>query len=395
MRDAEQAGQLTGWSRNATCETGSRRRRGAGWTPDPVAAQSDPFLVELDPAEVADHLTALLAVGWTLPTLEQETGLDQEQLRRLQAGIVVDPRSAVVMVDFGVGWRPGQQLAPSLGPWRRTQALTAMGWSLERQAAELSISPRALDELRHTRLIDGRLWQAIDGLYDRWSMTPGPDTTVMAQSRAAGVTPPLGWDEEDLDHPSARSLAAARSRRAIIDEAVIERRCGGDTSVVICPGERAEITRIAVDERWPAARLALVLDIDVESARRTLRRWRAADREVPADQPATGVLGDDQAEESVASDHEVQDALAGPTEAEMEALGRESDAERDWTDPWGLGSEGMSRQLDLGLALVPWCGEWRRPSPSPAAGAAGGGGGDPGEYEQLALEVVVAQVPAA
>lgn len=257
---------------------------------------------------------------------------------------------------------------------------------MERQAAELSTAPDVLDELRHTRLIDGRLWEAVDGLYDRWSMRPGPDTAVMEQARAAGVTPPLGWDDEDLDHPSARSLAGVRNRRAIVDEAVVERRCGGDTTVAICPGERAEITRIAVEERWPAARLALVLEIDEESARRTLRRWRASDRGVPDCPSSSGVCDDEQVDELAAASDEGLGDLEGPTEGELESLERA--AEREWV---ALGRG----QLDLGLAVHPRYRERRRPSPCPGTGAAGGGGGDPGEYEQLALEVVVVQAPAA
>lgn len=389
MRDAERAGPPTGWSRNETCEAGSRRRRGHGWTPAPVVTQPLTSPVELDPAEIAGHLTALLAAGWTLPQLEVEVGLDQKQLRSLLAGVVVDPLSAATLVDFGLGCRPHQSLAPSLGSWRRTQALIAMGWSLERQCAELSVDMGTLEDLCHTQLIRGSLWLAIDALYDRWSMTLGPDVQAMEQARAAGVTPPLGWDDDELDHPSARSLAAVDNRRAIVDEAAIARRCGGDNTVAICPGERAEITRIAVDEQWPAARLAVVLDIDEESARRTLRRWRAADREDQTDIEVSSSAGDQQPQEAdlAPASSDTLGSLGGPTTTELEALRHERASDLDWVELTGLDLDG-SAQLDLGLVVHPRRSIWRRPSKASSCGACGGGGGDPGEYEQLMLEVV-------
>lgn len=391
MRNAEQAGDLNGWSRDDACEVGSHRRRGAGWTPAPVVAQPESSPVELDPAEIADHLSSLLAVGWTLPLLEQETGVGQEHLRNLHSGIDSDLNHGATIAAFGLGCRPGQRLAPALGSWRRTQALTAMGWSLERQAQELALKTATLESLSGTELIDGRLWQAIDSLYNHWSMTLGPDADLMSQARSAGVTPPLGWDDDEIDHPSARSLAEAKSKRAIVDEAVIERRCGGDTTVAICPGERAEITRIAIDEQWPAARLALVLDIDEQSARRTLRRWRAADRQedaaVEESTPAQSELGPKLDEEGHTLEH-----LAGPTDDELDELLCEGSRVHDWADMVSL-TEGMEcRQLTLGLVVESTGRRWHRSGRRAPTGSAGAGGGGPGTIGQLTLELTVAQV---
>lgn len=391
MRNAEQAGDLNGWSRDDACEVESHRRRGAGWTPVPVAAQPESSQVELDSAEIADHLSSLLAVGWTLPLLEQETGVDQEHLRSLHSGIDNDLDHGATIAAFGLGCRPGQRWAPALGSWRRTQALTAMGWSLERQAQELALTTATLECLSGTELIDGRLWQAIDSLYNRWSMTLGPDTDLMSQARSAGVTPPLGWDDDEIDHPSARSLAEVKSKRAIVDEAVIERRCGGDTTVAICPGERAEITRIAIDEQWPAARLALVLDIDEQSARRTLRRWRAADRHEDAavEESTTAQAGPDPKldEEGHTLEH-----LAGPTDDELDELLCEGPQAQDWAGMLSLAGDMDCRQLTLGLVVESTGRRWHRSGRRAPTGSAGAGGGGPGTIGQLTLELTVAQV---
>lgn len=387
MRNAEQAAPQTGWSRNERCEAESRQRRGAGWTPAPVAAQPDSLPVELDPSEVADHLTVLLALGWTLPLLELETGVSQEKLRGLHAGRVLDAASTAAVASFGLGCRAGQRQAPALGPWRRIQALTAMGWCIERQAEALSVDPGTLRGLRSQELIDAQLWLAIESLYDRWSMRVGPDMDLLERARSAGVTPPLGWDDDEIDHPSAKSLADVKSRRAIVDEAVIERRCGGDTSVAICPGERAEITRIAVDEQWPAARLALVLDIDEASAARTLRRWRAADREnavpdvVPADHAS--VPGQEQNRD----DHEGSlDDLTGPTAAELDELDREHS--NVWIDL--ADRPAPEDELQLALRLVVDTGGRRNRARQSLPGFSSMGGGGPGLAEQLSLELTVA-----
>ncbi len=88
------------------------------------------------------------------------------------------------------------------GTVRRLQALTAIGWDTEHLATELGWTVtqlhRALDghPPPHTR-------HPVTQLYNELSMTPGPSTTARQHAHTNGWPPPLAWDDDDLDQPTA------------------------------------------------------------------------------------------------------------------------------------------------------------------------------------------------
>lgn len=316
-----------------------------GWFPDPAAAQPTTYRQHVELDDVAEHIEALLAAGYTVAELADQAAATPEQIRCLRADVAQIRDTVTAQAVARIGFTPcrGDDLAPRLGAHRRVQGLRAMGYPLEMLARELGISRSELTKLGTHGTMCAQLWQAISALYDRWSMTPGPSESVLRQSRAAGAVPPLGWDDDEIDDPRAHSHAddvgEPTSPKAEFDRTVIDRRLDGDLSVPLTPAEYAELVRTAIVEHWPIERLAQVLGVKTESARRALRRWKAesassaepAREQEPAGLEVTGHVADDHA--GVA---EVE-----PTRQELDAIAAENrEVEQDTEDLWtavGLG----------------------------------------------------------
>jgi transcriptional regulator with XRE-family HTH domain len=110
--------------------------------------------------------------------------------------------------------REGRHVKPYVDPTgtvRRLQALAAMGHSGTVLAAELGVARQRLAEIRNGYFPQIRRETAtkIAELYDRLSMTPGDSELTKGRAEAKGWAPPLAWDDEALDEPTARPVAAA------------------------------------------------------------------------------------------------------------------------------------------------------------------------------------------
>ena len=336
-----------GWYRDEVPGSGQqgaacRRRRTMGWFPESAAAQPTtyPQHVELD--DVAEYVEALLAAGFTVAQLADLAAATSEEIRGLRADVakVSDTLTAEAVARIGFAPGRGDDLAPRLGAHRRVQGLRAMGYPVECLAGELGVSRADLIKLGTHGTMCAGLWRAIEELYDRWSMTPGPSDSVARQARAAGAVPPLGWDDDEIDDPRARSHADdvgdPISPKAEFDDIVIARRLDGDHSVPLSAAEYAEVVRTAIVEHWSLERLAQVLGVKPDSASRALRRWKAEARNQEAD-TATG--------EQVEQERE-RECDTEPTEREIAAIDAE-ELEVDTERPDDLWSAlGLIEQWD-------------------------------------------------
>ncbi|MCT1515306.1 hypothetical protein [Dietzia cercidiphylli] len=310
-----------------------RRRREMGWFPDPAAAQPTTYRQHVDLGDVAEHIEALLAAGFTVAQLADQAAATPEEIRSLRADVaeVSDTVTAEAVARIGFAPGRGDDLAPRLGAHRRIQGLRAMGYPLEILASELGMSRWELTKLGTHGTMCADLWRSIDELYDRWAMTPGPSESVRRQARAAGAVPPLGWDDDEIDDPRARSHADDVGEpippKAEFDCTAIARRLDGDLSVPLTPAEYAEVVRTAIVEHWPIERLAQVLGVKVASARRALRRWKAVAAEDVSEQ---GALGAGEVDHQVDPDTE-------PTGQELAAIEAEDRGREEFVDDLGSG----------------------------------------------------------
>jgi hypothetical protein len=93
------------------------------------------------------------------------------------------------------------------GTHRRLQALRVIGWSLSALGAELGVSKRAVSFLHVYEHVSEDTAARVAAVYDRcWDKPQHGDRADLARSYALGLgwVPPLAWDEDDLDDPTAK-----------------------------------------------------------------------------------------------------------------------------------------------------------------------------------------------
>ena len=89
------------------------------------------------------------------------------------------------------------------GTTRRLRALVAIGWDTTTLAQQLGWPERLT-----TAVINGdtnppkRSHHPVAHLYDRLSMTPGPNQAARQHAQQHGWAPPLAWDDHHLDNPT-------------------------------------------------------------------------------------------------------------------------------------------------------------------------------------------------
>lgn len=222
-------------------------------------------LVDAEPAR--QHIRALMAQGMGLKRIAAVSGVAHGVLwkliygkrKRLKSGKPskrrtpsrrvrpeTEARILATKVDLADGAR-----VDGFGAARRVQALVALGWSMAKIAARLGIQRSNFTSFAHGRTdISVAHDKAVRALYAELSMQLPPqeshrDKIAASRSRnlakALGWLPPLAWDDESLDDPNAGP--GSRVADDELDQSAIERRIGGDKSVPLTAGERAELVR--------------------------------------------------------------------------------------------------------------------------------------------------------
>lgn len=183
-------------------ENRRNRLRGYGtWQP----------LIDATPAR--QHITNLVAEGYTLRSIWQAANTDAATLQRILYGPNKTLRAETAARLLAV---TAEQLTPSThrtvdatGTRRRIQALVAIGWPLTHIGHQLGIHPRPLTDLTRVQRVTRGTAQRIETGYRRLS---GLDPTIHGVPRnhataarrtaaARGWHGPLAWD--DIDDPEA------------------------------------------------------------------------------------------------------------------------------------------------------------------------------------------------
>lgn len=140
------------------------------------------------------------------------------------------------------------RLAPTYldatGTQRRIQGLMRMGWSgllIERQAG---VPAGTCGQVMQRATVKHATIAAIKAAYDILWATTGPSTRTQRRAEAAGYAPPLAWDDDTIDDPSAAPHTPSRDRSAHYDESRVIRACRGEVPYdQLWPAERAEAVR--------------------------------------------------------------------------------------------------------------------------------------------------------
>lgn len=222
-----------------------------------------------DAAPVRAHVQALMAFGFAYERIAEVAGVPRGTMTRLLYGFPSRnaPPSRRIRKETGarlLAVRADPALlgdsasVSACGTRRRLQALVACGWSMQRLAGKLEMTPE------HVRVIAGGDAAAVTAgtarrvrdLYDRlWNQSPPAesrhDRSAAARARRHAErcrwAPPMAWDDDVIDDPAARP--AARWKRSgstrLSGDDVAELARAGATSTEIA--ERTGASRSAAD----------------------------------------------------------------------------------------------------------------------------------------------------
>lgn len=167
-----------------------------------------------DARHVAAWIRELHKQGMTSPVIAEFAGCYSQTIAAIGRGertrTNIGLAQRILAVSPGVPENVGpDSYVPSVGAYRRIQALLAIGWTHADITARSGVSTtyilsRALRSDRPGRWVASSTHWAIARAFDEMSMTPGPSSRGAQVARSRGYAPPLAWDEETIDDPHAK-----------------------------------------------------------------------------------------------------------------------------------------------------------------------------------------------
>lgn len=208
----------------------------------------------IDPALARRHIERLYATGMGYKAIADAAGVAPRTIYRAAGlepanSITRAATAAILAVPLDTPVTSGYR--PAYGAIRRLRALVALGYPCGWLADELGMARSNMSTLirtarpgRANTRVQAATWQAIDNLYQRLHMTPGPSDRARAMATGRGWVPPLAWDDVDDEQETPARVTEPAGRKAYLDHAAMERRYQGDRSVRLTAAEaRAVIAR--------------------------------------------------------------------------------------------------------------------------------------------------------
>lgn len=167
---------------------------------------------KIDASAAADHVRALRTAGMPHSLIISATHSSPRTISGLLNGTITtitqSANERIRQAPIPKVWpleAPDQVLVDATGTVRRLQALVAMGWPNTELAPRLGVSTQALHPVvlgRHRR-VQARRAREVRDLYNKLSMTSGGCNRAIGTARKHQWAPPLAWDDESIDSPSA------------------------------------------------------------------------------------------------------------------------------------------------------------------------------------------------
>jgi len=191
-------------------------------------AANGPALI--DAVEARVHLQTLLGAGYSPTVIAAVALVDRTTIvniveGRHQATSRTAVERLVATTAAGIlAHAPGAMRVPAIGTARRVRALQALGWSIAHiaEAAERSAAGLEWAVAHPDGVLPTSAHRAIRDVYDQLSMRLGPSHRTAAYAKRAGWAPPLAWDDDEIDDPSAepRNPADPENRAVERDETI-------------------------------------------------------------------------------------------------------------------------------------------------------------------------------
>lgn len=219
-----------------------------------------------DAAPVVAHIQRLRSTGMGYRRIAALAGVDFQLVGRVLFGRQGHPQkrlaadSARRLLAVQPDPLPGAYV-PALGVHRRIQALNAIGWSDRKLGERIGVTAANFSTMMRASKVTQRRHLEVCALYDAlWQTAPpqatdrdrGAVTRTLRRAQARKYAPPLAWDDDAIDDPTARphghgpaGLSRARRRADLIDD-VTELTTQGATVEAACT--RLGLTRHALQQ---------------------------------------------------------------------------------------------------------------------------------------------------
>lgn len=167
---------------------------------------------------------------------------------------------------------PALGLVPRVGTTRRIRALLAIGWRHQDITAAMGTGrPSGVVLNQRGDLVKRCTHDAVVRAYDALWARPGPSDLTRRRAAASGYAPPLAWDEDTIDDPTAAPQTHAPDVDADVDEIAVARAIAGDHTGTLTRSERAQVIAHLAARGYSDAEIAAhchVTDRTVERDRR-------------------------------------------------------------------------------------------------------------------------------
>ncbi|NUQ95350.1 MAG: LacI family DNA-binding transcriptional regulator [Streptomyces sp.] len=195
----------------------------------------------VDPAPVRAHVEALQAAGLGLHRIAELAGVAQSTVSRLLYGKNGRPpqqkmqrakAERILAVQVCPDAHANGAMIDATGSRRRIQALVALGWTHRALAPHIGVHPMYVGDFTTNTLVTAVHARTVAAVYNQlWNKDPLQHGVTKGGAKRSrnlaarrGWPPPLAWDDETIDDPTAEPASPAAETELNRDELAALRR---------------------------------------------------------------------------------------------------------------------------------------------------------------------------